>query len=145
LGICAVASISFLSSILDAFRQLPLSAVGIVLPDPTYLCGLLAFSAFVDFVIAFGLLKRMKRVRTITRVLSIAAVVCALIMMCLIAVLLVSPNLLGVQTETSVADTGAAVLYGVLAAGAMLGVVVPLVVFRYLGRPNVKEYFGFVE
>jgi hypothetical protein len=145
LGISAIASIPFVSSLVDAIRQLPLSAVGIALPDPTYLWGLLALSAFVDFVIAFGLLKRMKRVRIITRVLSVAAVVCALIMICLVAVLLVSPNLLGVQTETTVTDSGATMLYGVLAASAVLGVVVPLVVFRYLGRPSVREYFGIVE
>jgi hypothetical protein len=36
-------------------------------------------------------------------------------------------------------------LYGALAAGAVLGVAVPLVVFKYLGRPNVKEYFEIVE
>jgi hypothetical protein len=145
LGICALVIIPFVSSFLDAFRQLPLSAVGIGLPDPTYLWGLLAFSAFLDFVIAVGLLKRMKRVRIITRVLSAAAVVFALIMICLIAVLLVSPNLLGVQTETTVTDSGATMLYGVLAASAVLGVVVPLVVFRYLSRPTVKEYFGITE
>jgi hypothetical protein len=145
LGICALAIIPFVSSFVDAFRQLPLSAVGIALPDPTYLWGLLTFSAFVDFVIAFGLLKRMKRARIITRVLSVAAVVFALIMICLVAVLLVSPNLLGVQTETTVTDSGANVLYGVLAASAVLGVVLPLVVFRYLSRPNVKEYFGIAE
>ena len=145
LGICAVASIPFISSLLDAFRQLPLSAVGITLPDLTYLWGLLVLSAFLDFVVAFGLLKRMRRVRTITRVLSIAAVVCALIMICLTAVLLASPNLLGAQTETSLADSAATMLYGALAAGAVLGIAVPLVVFRYLGRPNVKEYFEIVE
>jgi hypothetical protein len=145
LGICALAIIPFVSSLVDAFRQLPFSAVGIALPDPTYLWGLLAFSAFADFVIAFGLLKRMKRVRIITRVLSVAAVVCALIMICLVAVLLLSPNLLGVPTETTVTDSSATMLYGVLAAGAMLGVVVPLAVLRYLGRPSVREYFGIVE
>jgi hypothetical protein len=145
LGICALAIIPLVSSLVDAFRQLPFSAVGIALPDPTYLWGLLAFAAFLDFVIAFGLLKRMKRVRIITRVLSVAAVVCALIMICLVAVLLVSPNLLGVQTETMVTDSSATMLYGVLAAGAMLGVVVPFAVLRYLGRPSVREYFGIVE
>jgi hypothetical protein len=145
LGISALAIIPFVSSLVDAFGQLPLSAVGIAIPDLTYLWGLLAFSALVDFVIAFGLLKRIKRVRIITRVLSVAAVVCALIMICLIAVLLSSPSLLGVQTETTIMDSGATMLYGVLAANAVLGVVVPLVVFRYLGRPNVKEYFGIVE
>jgi hypothetical protein len=145
LGICALVIIPFMSSLVDAFRQLPLSAVGIDLPDPTYFWGLLAFSAFLDFVIAFGLLKRMKRVRVITRVLSVAAVVFALIMICLIAVLLVSPNLLGVQTETPVADSAATVLYGVLAVSAVLGVVVPPVVFRYLSRPNVRQYFGIAE
>jgi len=145
LGICALAIIPFVSSLVDAFRQLPFSAVGIALPDPAYLWALLVFSAFLDFVIAFGLLKRMRRVRIITRVLSVAAVVFALIMICLIAVLLVSPNLLGVQTETTVTDSGATMLYGVLAESAMLGVVVPLVVFRYLSRPTVKEYFGIAE
>jgi hypothetical protein len=145
LGICALAVIPFVSSLVDAFRQLPLSAVGIAISDPTYLWGLLAFSALVDFVIAFGVLKRMKRVRIITRVLSVAAVVCALIMISLIAVLLASPSMLGVQTETAVTESGATMLYGVLAASAVLGVVVPLVVFRYLGRTNVKEYFGIVE
>jgi hypothetical protein len=141
LGICALASIPFISSLLDAFRQLPLSAAGITVPDLTYLWGLLVLSAFLDFVVAFGLLKRMRRVRRITRVLSIAAVVCALIMICLTAVLLVSSNLLGAQTVTSLADSAATMLYGALAAGAVLGVAVPLVVFRYLGRPNVKAYF----
>ena len=144
-GICAIASISFLSSLLDAFRQLPLSAVEITLPDLTYFWGLLVLSALLDFVVAFGLLKRMRRVRTITRALSIAAVVCALTMICLTAVLLASPSLLGAQTETQLADSAATMLYGALAAGAVLGVAVPLVVFRYLGRPNVKEYFEIVE
>jgi hypothetical protein len=32
-----------------------------------------------------------------------------------------------------------------LAEAALLGVVLPLIIFRYLGRPNVKEYFGIVE
>jgi hypothetical protein len=145
LGISAIANIPFVSSLVDAIRQLPLSAVGIALPDPTYLWGLLALSAFADFVIAFGILKRTKLVCTITRVLCNATVVCALIVICLVAVLLVSPNLLGVQTETSLTDSGATMLYGALAAVALLGVVVPLVVFRYLGRPSVREYFGIVE
>jgi fucose 4-O-acetylase-like acetyltransferase len=145
LGICAVASISFMSSLLDAFRQLPLSAVGITLPDLTYLWGLLVLLAFLDFVVAFGLLKRMRRVRKITRALSIAAVVCALTVICLTAVLLASPTLLGAQTVTSLQDSAATMLYGTLAAGAVLGIAVPLVVFRYLGRPNVKEYFEIVE
>jgi hypothetical protein len=145
LGICALASIPFVSTVVDAFEQLPLSAVGITLLDPAYFWGLLVFSALVDFVIAFGLLRRMRRISGMTRILSIAAVVCALIMICLIAVLIASPNLLGVQTETSLTDSAAAVIYGVLAACAVLGVVVPLVVFRYLGRPNAKKYFGIVD
>jgi len=145
LGICAVASIPFVSSLVDGVRQLSLSAGGIGIPDPTYLWGLLVFWAVMDFVIAFGLLKRLKLVRKITRVLSVAAVACALIMICLIAVLLVSPNLLGVQTGTPLADSSVAILYGALAAAALLGVVLPLIIFRYLGRPNVKEYFGIVE
>ncbi len=145
LGICAVASIPFVSSLVDGIPQLFLSAWGIGLSDPTYLWGLLVFSAAMDFVIAFGLLKRLKLVRTITRVLSVAAVACALIVICLIAVLLVSPNLLGVQTGTPLADSSVAILYGALAAAALLGVVLPLIIFRYLGRPNVKEYFGIVE
>jgi Na+/glutamate symporter len=99
----------------------------------------------MDFVIAFGLLKRLKLVRKITRVLSVAAVVCALIVICLVAVLLISPNLLGVQTETALADSSVTMLYGAFAAAALLGVVLPLIIFRYLGRPNVKEYFGIVE
>jgi hypothetical protein len=145
LGICALAIIPLVSSLVDVFRQLPLLTLGIAIPDPTYLWGFLAFSALVDFVIAFGVLKRMKRVRIITRVLSLVAVVCALIMICLIAVLLASPSLLGVQTETAVTESSATMLYGVLAASAVLDVVVPLVVFRYLGRTNVKEYFEIVE
>jgi hypothetical protein len=145
LGITALASIPFVSTVLDAFQQLPLSAVGISVLDPAYLWGLLVFSALVDFSIAFGLLRRMRRIPGITRILSIAAVVCALIMICLIAVLIASPNLLGVQTETSLTDSAAAVLYGVLAACAVFGVIVPLVVFRYLGRPNAKKYFGIVD
>jgi len=145
LGICAVASIPFVSSLVDGIPQLFLSAWGIGRSDPTYLWGLLVFSAVMDFVIAFGLLKRLKLVRTITRVLSVAAVACALIVICLVAVLLVSPNLLGVQTGTPLADSSVAILYGALAAAALLGVVLPLIIFRYLGRPNVKEYFGIVE
>jgi hypothetical protein len=145
LGICAVASIPFVSSLVDGIPQLFLSAWGIGLSDPTYLWGLLVFSAVMDLVIAFGLLRRLKLVRTITRVLSVAAVVCALIVICLIAVLLVSPNLLGVQTETALADGSVTMLYGAFAAAGLLGVVLPLIIFRYLGRPNVKEYFGNVE
>jgi hypothetical protein len=57
-------------------------------------------------------------------------------MICLTAVLL---------AETSLADGPATLLYGALAAGAVLGIAVPLVVFRYLGRPKVKEYFEIVE
>jgi len=145
LGICALASIPFVSSLVDSVRQLSLSAGGIGVPDPTYLWGLLVFSAVMDFVIAFGLLKRLKLVRTITRVLSVAAVAFALIVICLIAVLLVSPNLLGVQTGTPLPDSIVAIVYGASAAAALLGVVLPLIIFRYLGRPNVKEYFGIVE
>ena len=145
LGICALASIPFVSSLVDGIPQLFLSTWGIGLSDPTYLWGLLVFSAVMDFVIAFGLLKRLKLVRTITRVLSVAAVACALIVICLVAVLLVSPNLLGVQTGTPLLDSSVAILYGALAAAALLGVVLPLIIFRYLGRPNVKEYFGIVE
>jgi hypothetical protein len=145
LGICAVASIPFVSSLVDGIPQLFLSAWGIGLSDPTYLWGLLGFSAVMDFVIAFGLLKRLKLVRTITRVLSVAAVACALIVICLVAVLLVSPNLLGVQTGTPLPDSSVAILYGALAEAALLGVVLPLIIFRYLGRPSVKEYFGIVE
>jgi hypothetical protein len=145
LGICAVASIPFVSSLVDSIRQSFLPAGGIGVPDPTYLWGLLVFSAVVDFIIAFGLLKRMKLVRTITRVLSVAAVVCALIVTCLIAVLLTSPNLLGVQTETPLAGGIVIILYGAMIAVVLLGIVLPLVAFRYLGRPNVKEYFGIVE
>lgn len=145
LGICAVASIPFVSSLVDGVPQLFLSAWGIGLSDPTYLWGLLVFSAVMDFVIAFGLLKRLKLVRTITRVLSVAAVACALIVICLIAILLVSPNLLGVQTGTPLPASSVAILYGALATAALLGVVLPLIIFRYLGRPNVREYFGIVE
>jgi hypothetical protein len=145
LGICAVASIPFVSSLVDGIPQLFASAWGIGLSDPTYLWGLLAFSAVMDFVIAFGLLRRLKLVRITTRVLAVAAVACALIVICLIVVLLVSPNLLGVQTGTSLADSSVAILYGALAGAALLGVVLPLIIFRYLGRPNVKEYFGIVE
>jgi hypothetical protein len=145
LGICAVASIPFVSSLVDGVPQLFLSAWGIGLSDPTYLWGLLVFSAVMDFVIAFGLLKRLKLVRTIARVLSVAAVACALIVICLIAVVLVSPNLLGVQTGTPLPASSVAILYGALAAAALLGVVLPLIIFRYLGRPNVREYFGIVE
>jgi hypothetical protein len=145
LGICAIASIPFVSSLVDSIRQSSLPAGGIGVPDPTYLWGLLVFSAVVDFVVAFGLLKRMKLVRTMTRVLSVAAVVCALIVTCLFAVLLTSPNLLGVQTETPLAGGFAIILYGGMIAVVLLGVVLPLVALRYLGRPNVKEYFGIVE
>jgi hypothetical protein len=144
LAICALASIPFVSSLLDGARQLSLSVGGIGVPDPAYLWGLLVLSAVLDLVIAFGLLKRLKLVRTITRVLSVAAVVCALMVICLIAVLLASPNLLGAQTGTPLPDSSVAILYGTLAAAALLGVVLPLIIFRYLGRPNVKEYFGIV-
>jgi hypothetical protein len=145
LGICAIAIIPFVSSLAESIRQLLLSALGIQLPDQMYLWGLLAFSAVVDFVIAFGLLKRKKRVRAVVRILSALTVVGALIVIGLIAVLIVSPDLLGVGTPSPLTDSNVTMLYGGLAILALLDVVLPIAVFRYLSRANVKEYFGIVE
>lgn len=145
LGICAIASVPFASSLVEGVRQLPLSAMGIEVPDLAYVWGLLVFSAVVAFVIAFGLLKRKKLVRTMARVLSAAAFVSALIVISLIAVLLISPDLLGVVTPALLTGSSVAMLYGGLAMVALLGVVLPVAVFRYLSRPNVKEYFGIAE
>jgi hypothetical protein len=145
LGICAVASIPFVSSLVDGLRQLSPSVGGMGIPDTVYFWGLLAFSAVMDIVVAFGLLKRMKLVRTLARMLSIAAVVCAVIVTCFIAVLLTSPSLLGIAAETPLSGDIAIVLYGAIIAAAFVGIALPLAAFRYLSRPIAMEYFGIVE
>jgi hypothetical protein len=145
LGICAIASVSFTSSLLEGIHQLPIWVGGVGGLDLTYLWVLLVFSAVVDFVIVFGLVKRKKLVRTIVRVLSGLAVVGALIVIGLVAVLMLSPDLLGAGPSVPLTNSNVTALYGALAIVTLLGVILPLAVFWYMARPHVKEYFGIAE
>jgi len=140
LGICAIASAPFTSSLLEGFHQLSIGGL-----DLTYLWVLLVLSAVVDFAIAYGLLKRKKLARIMVRVLSGLAVVAALIVIGLLAVLVISPDLLGAGSSVSLMNSNATALYGGLALVTLLGMIVPVAVFWYMARRRVKEYFGIAE
>lgn len=140
LGICAIAVIPFTSWLLESIHQLPIWVL-----DLSYLWVILVLSAVVDFVIAYGLLKRKKLVRTIVRVLSGLAFVGALIVIGLLAVLMISPDLLGAGPSVQLTNSNATALYGGLAIVILLGIIVPLAVLWYMARPRVREYLGIAE
>jgi hypothetical protein len=144
LGVCAIACIPFVPSLVEVVRQLPLSAVGIGVPDQMYLIGLLVLWAVTDFVIALGLLRRIRLMRLLVRILSVAAVVGSLVVICFIAVVLAAPGVLGEQMTTPLTGDIVIILYGRLILVVLLGLVLPLVIARYLGRQGVREYFGMV-
>lgn len=141
LGVCAIAGVYFASSLIGGIHQLFPSIV----LDVTYVWVLLVFSAVVDFVIAYGLLKRKKLVRTIVRIFSGLAIVGALIVIGLVTVLVSSPALLGAGSSAPLTGSNAAVVYGGLTIVILLGVILPLGVFWYMGRRHIKEYFGIAE
>jgi hypothetical protein len=141
LGVCAIAGVYFASSLIGGIRQLFPSIV----LDVTYVWVLLVFSAVVDFVTVYGLLKRKKLVRTIVRILSILAIVGALIVIGLVTVLVSSPALLGAGPSAPLTGSNAAVVYGTVTVVILLGVILPLGVFWYMGRRCIKEYFGIAE
>lgn len=140
LGICSIASASFTPSLLEGIHQLPTGGL-----DLTYLWVPLVLSAVLDFVIAYGLLKRKKLVRTIVRVLSGLTVVGALTVIALLTILMISPDLLGAGPSVSLTNGNAAALYGLLAVVILLGIIVPLAVLWYMARPRVREYLGIAE
>jgi hypothetical protein len=141
LGVCEIGGVYFASSLIGGIRQLFPSIV----LDVTYVWVLLVFSAVVDFVIAYGLLRRKKLVRTVVRILSILAIVGALIVIGLVTVLVSSPALLGAGPSVPLTGSSAAVLYGGLTIVILLGVILPVGVFWYMGRRHIKEYFGIAE
>ena len=145
LGILAIASASFTSSLAEAIRQLPIWVGGIGVPDLTYLWAPLVCSAAVDFVITYGLLKRKRLMHAIVRVLSVLAVVGTLIVIVLVAVLVWSPDLLGVGPSVPLTSGNVTVLYGGLTIMILLGIIVPVLIFWYVARPHVKEYFGLED
>jgi len=141
-GVCAIAIVPFSVSLVESIRQSSLAGGQLFgFPDLTYLWILQVLSALVTFVMAYGLVKGKEWARVTIRILSGLAVLGVLISIAAVTVM-VSPALVMAGTFAPFMGGIIAMVYGILALAALLGIAVPLAIFWYMGRPHVKAYFA---
>jgi hypothetical protein len=136
-GIAALATIPFefaLPEYLNALASVGLSS-SFTLP---FLLVLQIIPAVVAFTLAYGLLKGLNWARVTARILAILAIVGTLAS---VALLLVFQSPLTPASELTQLIGGSVYLIGI-SVGTIIGLVIPVAVFWYMGRPNVKAYFA---
>jgi hypothetical protein len=119
-------------TILSAYYILSGIAALAIIPFLSMLAGFSTFSSIslvltivsvlVSFILAYGLLKGLNWARVAVRVLNALAIV----------IFLAAPVLL--------AFLGSPIV--IPAAGAIIGLILPVAIFWYMGRPHVRDYFS---
>jgi len=123
-----------------------LATLGIPIPvldiGPFWAAGVLGL--IVPAIVAYGLLKAKPWAHTVVRLLSLLAIVGALLGT-VVGLVVVSPLLSLVGAYGPVMSGVGGMVYAVFAFSFPLGVLLPAAIYLYMGRPHVKTYFGVRE
>ena len=98
----------------------------------------------VPAIVAYGLLKAKPWAHTVVRLLSLLAIVGALLGT-VVGLVVVSPVLSFVGAYGPVMSGVVGMVYAVFAFSFLLGVLLPAAIYWYMGRPHVKTYLGVKE
>jgi hypothetical protein len=120
---------------LNYLSAVGMAALGSVLSTVfPFLSILQIISVLTPLVLAYGLLKALDWARVIVRVLAALAVA---------GILASAAGVILFVNELNPSSVGMAyVIYIILAFATMISLVIPVVIFRYTGRPHVRRYFA---
>jgi len=95
----------------------------------------------VPAIVAYGLLKAKPWAHTVVRLLSLLAIVGALLGT-VVGLVVMSPVLSLLGAYGPVMSSIVGMVYAVIAFSFLLGVLLPAAIYWYMGRPHVKAYFA---
>jgi hypothetical protein len=134
-----ILSVPFTALITASFTSL--STLSLAVPGIGYVWILWigeAVGVIVPAFLAYGLLRAKGWARTIVRVLSVFTIAATfLTMIVVVAVLFPVLSLAAAYSPLTV--------YGLVALLIVMGVLLPVTIYWYMGRPHVKAYFGVRE
>jgi len=138
-AIGAIVSLSFTAWIMGSFSEL--ATMGIATPEVGSLWAAEGLGLVVPAIVAYGLLKGKSWAHTAVRLLSLLAIVGALLGVG-ISLVVVLPVLSLAGAYGAVMSGIVSMVYAVIAFSFLLGVLLPAAIYWYMSRPHVKAYFA---